>query len=228
MFNRSLCVFVVCAAASAAGAACGSASAAPRPSTAKAAPSTSVAPAAAPAPASNPKKPMQQPSAEQLVREHFAKQSRPLLEVAPDAVETLGAAFWVRFEKGGGGLVLVRGSTVYAERGLPTITALLKADRFLTTRAISAADFLYLLEHLGELPELPADPFVENKVAALNPQWGFAKDSARFVIHSPNPKAAGPKRGAPRGDSSSVMRATLAIGADYALRWTTEETTVPR
>lgn len=163
-------------------------------------------------------------AAEQTLRAHFKKNSKELLEVAPESLPTLGAAFWVRYKAGGGGLVLVRGSDVHAERGNATISAILKADQQLTSHAISADDFLYLLQNLGELPKLPADPFTEFRIAALNPAWSFGKDEARFVLHSPNSKKSGPG-GAPPRDNIPVVRATLTVSADYALHWAVEETT---
>jgi hypothetical protein len=168
--------------------------------------------------------PKQWQAAEQTLRAHFTKHSRPLLEVAAEDKPTLGAVFWVRYKAGGGGLVLVRGGEVFAERGAATIRAILKADQQLTSHAIGADDFLYLLQNLGELPTLPADPFTEFRVAELNPAWSFGKDEARFVVHSPNSRKAGPG-GGPQREQIPVVRATLTVSADYSLRWSVEELT---
>lgn len=172
--------------------------------------------------------------AEQTLRAHFAKQSKELLEVTAESAETLAPVFWVRYKAGGGGLVLVRGKNVYVkpEHGNATVGAVLEADAFLEKHQISAADFTYLLENLGELPELPADPFTEYKIDELNPKWSFGKDSARFVLHSPNPKAAShgkPSRpgGAPQRDAFPVVRATLTISSTYALSWKVEHLSYP-
>lgn len=200
--------------------------------------------AAAPAAKSKPSaKPATPPmsssqSPEQTLRAHFAKHSskdaKEILEVTAESAETLAPAFWVRFKAGGGGLVLVRGNDVYAERGDATVSAVLKADSFLEKKQISAADFYYLLENLGELPALPSDPFTEYKIDELNPKWVFAKDhgkdTAQFVLHSPNPKAANkPSKsgGAPQRDAFPVVRATLTISSSYALSWKVEDLRYP-
>lgn len=167
---------------------------------------------------------------EQTLRAHFAKQSKDVLEVTAESAESLAPVFWVRFKGGGGGLVLVRGKEVYAERGNATVSAVLKADAFLEKKQITAADFYYLLENLGELPELPADPFTEYKLDELNPKWSFGKDSAQFVLHSPNPKAGSkPSKsgGAPQRDAFPVVRATLNISSTYGLSWKVEDLSYP-
>lgn len=188
----------------------------------KAAASKDAAPTGAGKTESKDMTPKQWQAAEQTLRAHFTKHSKPLLEVSEEDRPTLGAVFWVRYKAGGGGLVLVRGNDVYAERGNATISAILKADQQLQSHAIDADDFLYLLQSLGELPKLPADPFSEFRIAALNPAWSFDKGEGRFVLHSPNSKKGAPG-GAPPRDQIPVVRATLTVSADYSLRWTVEE-----
>lgn len=167
----------------------------------------------------------QDASPEQVMKAHFAKQGKELIEANVEDVPTLQPAFWVRYKAGGGGLVIVRGQEVFAAKGNATIAAILKADQQLTSKRISAADFLYLLENLGELPELGSDVLTEHKTADLNPKWVFGKDDAQFVVHAPNKRASHPGRGAPAGESISLTRATLTVNGKYELVWKTESVT---
>ena len=61
-------------------------------------------------------------AAEAALRDHFKAQSRGILDVGQEPIATLGTAFWVRWEAGGGGLVLVRDKDVFATKDMATIT----------------------------------------------------------------------------------------------------------
>jgi hypothetical protein len=167
----------------------------------------------------------QNASPEQVLKAHFAKQSKELIEVTEEDLPSLAPSFWVRYKAGGGGLVIVRGDAVYADKGDATIAAILKADQQLTSKRISAADFLYLVENLGEMPELGSDVLTKHGAGELNPKWVFGKDDAQFVVHAPNKKATRPGGGAPAGEALSLHRATLTVNAKYELRWKVEQVT---
>ncbi len=161
--------------------------------------------------------------AEQVLRAHFARQGRPILDVSPEPLESLGTAFWVRHAEGQGGLVLVRGERVFATNdgggatGSEVLAALLAHDRFHQTRQISASDFLYLMQQLDCMPELPADPFDNHRFAALNPRWEHGPGGARFILHAPVPRTAPRPRGAEVEGFVEAVRATLRIDDFYAM-----------
>jgi hypothetical protein len=162
-------------------------------------------------------------AAEAALRDHFKAQSRGILDVGQEPINTLGTAFWVRWEAGGGGLVIVRDKDVFATKDLATITAILKRDDFLKTRQISADDFLYLLQQLGSLPKLETDPIKGNAVKALNPAWTFSKDGAVFTMYANRTERAGDRN----EPVVPVTRAILTVRSDYTLAaWVTEDTLV--
>lgn len=167
----------------------------------------------------------QDESPEQVLKAHFAKQAKELIEVTEEDLPSLVPAFWVRYKAGGGGLVIVRGGAVLSTKGDATIAAILKADQQLTSKRISAADFLYLVENLGEMPALGADVLTKHGAEELNPKWVFGKDDAQFVVHAPNKKAAHPRGGAPAGESLSLNRATMTVNSKYELQWKVEPVT---
>lgn len=162
-------------------------------------------------------------AAEAVLRDHFKVEKREILEVTEEPLDTLGTAFWVRWQAGGGGLVLVRDKDVFATKDPATIKALLKRDDFLKTRKISADDFLYLLQQLGTLPALQADPIKGDRNKAINPAWTFDKDGATFTMYASRTDRAGARPTAMR----AVTRAQLTIHCDYSLAaWVTEDTLV--
>ncbi len=162
-------------------------------------------------------------AAEAALRDHLKTEKREILEVTEEPLETLGTAFWVRWQAGGGGLVIVRDKDVFATKDPATITALLKRDDFLKTRKISADDFLYLLQQLGTLPTLQADPIKGDRNKAINPAWTFDKDCAVFTMYASRTERAGARPEPTR----AVTRAQLVIRGDYSLAaWVTEDTLV--
>jgi hypothetical protein len=162
-------------------------------------------------------------AAEAVLRDHFKTEKRDILEVSEEPLASLGTAFWVRWQAGGGGLVIVRDKDVFATKEPATIPAILKRDDFLKTRKISADDFLYLLQQLGTLPALQADPIKGDRNTAINPAWTFDKDCATFTMYASRTDRAGARPAATR----AVTRAQLTIRADYSLAaWITEDTLV--
>ena len=162
-------------------------------------------------------------AAEATLRDHFKAQNRGILDVGQEPLATLGTAFWVRWEAGGGGLVIVRDKDVFATKDMATITAILKRDDFLKTRQISADEFLYLVQQLGSLPKLESDPIKGDKNKALNPAWTFHKDGAVFTIYAGRVERAGARPEPMR----AVTRATLTVRSDHSLAaWVTEDTLV--
>jgi hypothetical protein len=172
--------------------------------------------------------------AERALRQHFAAAGRSILDVSPEPLETLGTVFWVRYREGLGGLALVRGDQVFAAAveesrsaasGEAMLTALLSHDQLLERRQISPPDFLYLLQQLRCLPELPADPFESHRLATLNPRWEFGNGRARFILHAPRARS-GPRHGAERHEVVDAVRATLHLDPSYALTWKLEDVQV--
>lgn len=167
-------------------------------------------------------------AAEVVLRDHFKAQNRGILEVSDAQLKTMGTAFWVRWEAGGGGLVIVRDKDVFSTKDMATISAWLKRDDFLKTRKVSADDFLFVLEQLGSLPQLESAPVKGDSVKALNPAWTFNKDGAVFTIFA-NRNEHLPGGGARAEPMRAVTRATLAVHKDYTLAaWFTEDTLVKR
>src|ERR1041385_6097784 len=159
-------------------------------------------------------------AAEAALRDHFKAEHRGILDVGQEPLDTLGTAFWVRWEAGGGGLVLVRDKDVFATKDQATIAAILKRDDFLKTRQISADDFLYLLQQLGTLPKLQSDPIKGSANKAVNPSWTFSKDGEVFTMYANRPDAAGARR----EPMLAVTKATLTVHSDHSLAaWVTED-----
>jgi len=152
-------------------------------------------------------------AAESTLRDHFKAEHRGILDVGQEPLDTLGTAFWVRWEAGGGGLVLVRDKDVFATKDQTTISAILKRDDFLKTRQISPDDFLYLLQQLGTLPKLQSDPIKGDANKTLNPTWTFSKDGAVFTMYANRPERAGARP----EPMVAVTRATLTVRSDYSL-----------
>lgn len=162
-------------------------------------------------------------AAEATLRDHFKAQNRGILDVGQEPLATLGTAFWVRWEAGGGSLVIVRDKDVFADKDMATLTAILKHDDLFKTRQISADDFLYLVQQLGTMPKLESDPIKGDKNKALNPAWTFSKDGAVFTIYAGRVERAGARPEPMR----AVTRATLTVRSDYSFAaWLTEDTLV--
>ena len=152
-------------------------------------------------------------AAEAVLRDHFKAQNRGILDVGQEPLATLGTAFWVRWEAGGGGLVLVRDKDVFATKDMATIGAILKRDDFFKTRQISAEEFIYLLQQLGSLPRLQSDPIKGDANKALNPSWSFTKDGAVFTMYANRPDPVGDRP----EPTAAVTKATLTVRSDYTL-----------
>lgn len=160
--------------------------------------------------------------AEGVLRAHFETADLELVDVTAKKKTSLGTSFWVRYQTGGGGLVVVRGNDVHRMPGDATIVAILKADKQLTSKTITAKDLLYLLEQLGTLPALPSKVISEHRERSINPRLVHAHGEAQLVIHC----ARQVTRGATQQRTLPLVRATLTIGKDYALSWSTEDVEV--
>jgi hypothetical protein len=161
--------------------------------------------------------------AEATLRDHFKAQNRGILEVGDSLLKTMGTAFWVRWEAGGGSLVIVRDKDVFSTKDMATISAWLKRIDFLKTRKVSADDFLFVLDQLGSLPKLESAPIKGDRDKTINPAWAFGNDGAVFTIYAGRVERAGARAEPMR----AVTRATLAVHKDYTLAaWVTEDTLV--
>ncbi|AKF08490.1 hypothetical protein [Sandaracinus amylolyticus] len=152
--------------------------------------------------------------AEATLRAHAERESRAILELTRQ--RAMGTTFWVRWQAGGGGLVVVRGDEVLSARGDATVARVLQLDRFVETRSWGALELLQLVRQLGEPIPLERDVIGATYARAfLRPRLEHGPDGARLVLHAfrEGPPEAEPER------RFHVTRAVLTVDPAYALAW---------
>jgi len=160
--------------------------------------------------------------ATQTLLTELKKSHEAYAEITQLHTPSLGTAFWIKAQNGRGRLAIVRGSFVFKEKGLATIASILETDAFLVTRGFSAQDFLFLMSHLGGLPQEIGADAMKQTLWIFNPHWSFGENAAVFTVFWPVASSR-PPAGKKNTSGSVLRRGLFAVDANYTVRWTVDE-----